>query len=61
MRQHGRPGPDEATRALTARLADLCRARPDVFASVVRRADELEAAGVGRQEARERALNEAGA
>lgn len=42
------PDPGGAKRA-----AELCRARPDVFAAVVRRADELRRAGVEHDQALE--------
>lgn len=54
-------GPDEATRDLARRLADLAKneGRPR-FAEVVRRADAAQAGGVGRDEAYRAALEATG-
>ncbi len=41
----------ERRREITARAADLCRARPAVFAAVVREADRLRAQGLSDEEA----------
>lgn len=43
-------------RALTIRAADLCRRDGATFAAMVRRADQLRAAGVDYDEALEQAL-----
>lgn len=58
MDTHQQPSgrPDEATRALTKRYADICRAEPAMFAAMVRETDRLVAAGVDPAEARERVL-----
>ncbi len=50
----------ERRREITARAADLCRARPAVFAAVVREADRLRGQGLGDEEALARALAAAG-
>lgn len=44
-------GPDEASRALTRRLADLAKSDSPRFADVVRAADTAMARGVPRDEA----------
>lgn len=46
----------EQRRELTRRAADLCRAKPALFAAVVREADRLGAAGLATDEALEQAL-----
>jgi hypothetical protein len=53
VQTHQQPssGPDEQTRALTARLADLCRRDGARFARVVRHHDQLVAAGTPEAEA----------
>lgn len=43
---------DDERRQLVKQLADLSRAHPPAFSAVVRRADLLERAGVGRDDAR---------
>jgi hypothetical protein len=52
-------GPDEPTRALTRRLADLASRDGARFAAVVRQADAAVAAGAGREEALRAALEAA--
>jgi hypothetical protein len=53
VQTHQQPssGPDEQTRALTARLADLCRCDGARFTRVVRHHDQLVRAGLAEAEA----------
>jgi hypothetical protein len=53
VQTHQQPssGPDEQTRALTARLADLCRRDGARFTAVVRHHDQLVRTGVAEAEA----------
>jgi hypothetical protein len=50
-------GPDETTREITRRLADLAKVDGPRFAAVVRQADAAIAAGTGRDEALRAALD----
>jgi hypothetical protein len=61
MKTHAQPtgGPDDATRDLTRRLADLAKSDGPRFAAVVRAADAAQAAGVDRDEAYRAALEQA--
>lgn len=54
------PRPLTAAQQLVSDLADLCRARPAVWSSVVHRADQLAATGVSRSQAYRAALDEVG-
>ena len=54
------PRPLNAAQQLVSDLADLCRARPAVWSSVVHRADQLAATGVTRSQAYRVALDEVG-
>ena len=54
------PAPLNASQQLVSDLADLCRARPAVWSSVVHRADQLAATGVTRSQAYRVALDEVG-
>jgi hypothetical protein len=51
------PLPDDATRALTKELADLCRRDSARFAEVVRLSDHLERLGTPKHQAIRQALD----